>query len=100
MENQHRKIKGYRELSQEEIDLMNRIKEAGENLRLLMVDVEYHIGDQYDAVSGFTLVDKEAADEHQRLVAADPARWLYMAQDQLQTGIMYLVRSVAQPTTF
>jgi hypothetical protein len=24
MENQHRKIKGYRELSQEEIDLMNK----------------------------------------------------------------------------
>ena len=26
MENQHRQIKGYRELSQEEIDLMNEIK--------------------------------------------------------------------------
>ena len=98
MENQHRKIKGYRELSQEEIDLMNRIKEAGENLRLLIVDVENHIGEQYGEVR--ESLDKDAADEHQRLVAADPARWLYMAQDQLQTGIMYLVRSVAQPTTF
>ena len=29
MENQHRKISGYRELSQEEIDLMNRIKAKG-----------------------------------------------------------------------
>lgn len=29
MENQHRKIAGYRELSQEEIDLMNRIKAKG-----------------------------------------------------------------------
>ena len=29
MENQHRKIKGYRELTQEEIDLMNMIKEKG-----------------------------------------------------------------------
>ena len=29
MENQHRKIKGYRELSQEEIDLMNHIKAKG-----------------------------------------------------------------------
>ena len=26
MENQHRKIKGYRELSQQEIELMNEIK--------------------------------------------------------------------------
>ena len=29
MENQHRKIIGYRELSQEEIDLMNEIKALG-----------------------------------------------------------------------
>lgn len=29
MENQHRKISGYRELSQEEIDLMNEIKAKG-----------------------------------------------------------------------
>jgi hypothetical protein len=26
VENQHRKISGYRELNQEEVDLMNRIK--------------------------------------------------------------------------
>jgi hypothetical protein len=32
MENQHRKIKGYRELSQEEIDLMNEIKSKGAEL--------------------------------------------------------------------
>ena len=30
MENQHRKIKGYRELTQVEIDLMNEIKVEGE----------------------------------------------------------------------
>lgn len=29
MENQHRKIKGYRELSQAEIDLMNEVKALG-----------------------------------------------------------------------
>ena len=33
MENQHRKITGYRELSQEEIDLMNRIKAHGEETK-------------------------------------------------------------------
>lgn len=32
MDNQHRKIKGYRELSQAEIDLMNVIKEKGVEL--------------------------------------------------------------------
>jgi hypothetical protein len=32
MDNQHRQIKGYRELSQDVIDLINEIKEAGERL--------------------------------------------------------------------
>lgn len=32
MENQHRKIKGYRELTQEEIDLMNEIKMLGKKV--------------------------------------------------------------------
>ncbi|EJL6764592.1 TPA: hypothetical protein NIK62_000154 [Vibrio cholerae] len=36
MDNQHRKIKGYRDLSQKEIDLMNRIKEHGEQTKALI----------------------------------------------------------------
>lgn len=32
MDNQHRKIKGYRELTQAEIDLMNEIKTKGAEL--------------------------------------------------------------------
>lgn len=32
MENQHQKIKGYRDLSKEEIDLMNEIKAKGAEL--------------------------------------------------------------------
>ena len=32
MENQHRKIKGYRELNPEEIELMNQFKEKGKEL--------------------------------------------------------------------
>lgn len=32
MENQHRQIKGYRELTQEEINLMNEIKSKGAEL--------------------------------------------------------------------
>ncbi len=33
MDNQDRKITGYRELSQEEIDLMNEIKSQGQALK-------------------------------------------------------------------
>lgn len=40
MDNQHRKIKGYRELSQDEIDLMNEVKEKGEELEKLITKLE------------------------------------------------------------
>lgn len=74
MDNQHRKIVGYRELSQSDIDLMNKIKLHGENLKLLMEELEGRV------------------DLDQMAVAA--------AKLQLQTGIMWAVRSVAQPSTF
>lgn len=35
MDNQHRKIAGYRELNQNEIDLMNKVKEKGPELTAL-----------------------------------------------------------------
>jgi hypothetical protein len=74
MDNQHQKISGYRDLSQDEIDLMNRIKvlaaQAGELI------AELH---------GTTTLD-------QRSVA--------LAKTNLQQGFMWAVRSVAQPTTF
>ena len=74
MDNQHRQIKGYRELSQVEIDLMNEIKEQGKIL-----------GD---------LVDKLQA-------AADlDQRWVSIGQTDLQTGLMALTRAVARPTFF
>ncbi len=40
MKSQHKKIKGYRDLSQAEIDLMNRIKEHAENTSSLLDEVK------------------------------------------------------------
>ena len=74
MENQHREIKGYRELDQGEIDLMNTIKEEGVELAGL-------IG---------TLLSLEEIDK----------RWVAIGKTHLQEGIMALVRAVAQPTSF
>jgi len=74
MDNQHKKIAGYRDLTQEEIDLMNKIKLLGEDLRILVNELREH----------------ESLDQ----------RWVSIGQTDLQTGIMALVRSVAQPTTF
>lgn len=74
MENQHRQITGYRELSPDEIRLMNEIKAEGERLGNLIA----------------TLKQMPEVDQ----------RWVSIARTDLQTGVMALVRAVAQPTTF
>lgn len=98
MENQHRIIKGYRELSAEEIALMNEVKEAGAALGLLLEKVENHIEKQYAAIWDDDLELNEA--ESNRLDEAEPFAWHLSAKNALQVGIMKLVRAVAQPTTF
>lgn len=98
MENQHRKISGYRELSQAEIDLMNRIKAFGPQLESLIEDVRTHVANQRP-------MQHEAADEAGREVLArqldaEPQRWASIAKTDFQTGLMALTRAVAQPTFF
>lgn len=92
MENQHRKIAGYRELSQEEIDLMNRIKAAGAELLKLQGELADHVSKQLSAA---TMQGPDG--EFARLVAAEPGRWAAIGKTDIQTGIMALVRAVAQP---
>ncbi len=77
MENQHRLIAGYRDLSSEEIDLMNEIKSTAAQVGALVGRVE-------GACPGF---DGEAR------------RWAAIAKPDLQKGFMALVRAVARPTT-
>ena len=101
MENQHRKITGYRELNTEEIALMNEIKELGSKFEGMLLKVQKHIKTQRD--SCFIIEQfKEITDqeEYERLELATPERFAAMAKTEFQTGLMYLVRSVAQPTTF
>ena len=74
MDNQHRKISGYRELSQEEIDLMNEIKQKGKELGELVAKLR-------------------AAPELDQ-------RWVSIGATDLQTGFMALTRGVARPTFF
>lgn len=94
MENQHRQIKGYRELTQGEIDLMNAIKTKGLELDALIGRVHEHLqGQIVDAANG-------DQDEASRLDAAQPQRWTAIARTDFQTGLMALTRAVAQPTFF
>lgn len=74
MDNQHRQIKGYRELTQEEIDLMNEIKQQGVALGELVAKLRA----------------TEGLDQ----------RWVSIGATDLQTGLMALTRAVAQPTFF
>lgn len=74
MENQHRQIKGYRELSKAEIDLMNEIKTKGAELGELVAKLRA----------------TEGLDQ----------RWISIGATDFQTGLMALTRGVAQPTFF
>jgi hypothetical protein len=77
MENQHRKITGYRELDQGEIDLMNDIKALGATIGSLVVALE-------------EMSDAKSID----------ARWVAIGKTNLQQGLMALTRAVARPDLF
>lgn len=74
MDNQHKKITGYRDLSQEEIDLMNEGKALAEQCRAFIEKLEAH------------------AETDKRNVA--------LGKTNLQQGFMWAIRAVAKPTTF
>lgn len=74
MENQHREIKGYRELNEHEIACMNGVKELAQKVGEIITSL-----DQMDET------DK---------------RWIAIAKTDLQKGFMSLNRAIAQPTTF
>ena len=80
MDNQHKHIKGYRDLTEEEIALMNKIKEK-----------EAEVGELVGELQGF----HSDTDGH-----AIDARWVHIGQTDLQKGFMALVRAVARPESF
>ena len=106
MENQHRKIKGYRELSQEEVDLMNRIKAKGKELLDLQAELAGRLNTDLEvkqvAAKASKLAPEDEASpecvELRRFQAAEPMRWASIGKTDIQTGIMALARAVAQPS--
>ncbi len=67
-------IKGYRDLSPAEVDLMNKLK-----------DVAVEVGNWVDVVLDDPDTDKG---------------WANIAKTDLQKGFMALIRAVARPETF
>lgn len=74
MDNQHRQIKGYRELGQAEIDAMNEVKAKGAEL-----------GELVSKLRANPEIDQ---------------RWVSIGATDLQTGLMALTRAIAKPTFF
>lgn len=120
MENQHKKITGYRDLSQEEIDLMNRIKAKGAELLALQNELAKSIRDRqtflievvtsWQAVlDGPAILSADQAEEAKTnrddaqeeldlIYATEVARWASIGKTDIQTGVMALVRAVGKST--
>jgi hypothetical protein len=75
MDNQHKQIKGYRDLSQDEINMMNKGKELA-------------------ALVG------EWIDELQMQGVVLDQRAIALGKTNLQQGFMWAIRGIAQPTSF
>ena len=103
MENQHRKITGYRELSQAEIDTMNEIKAKGEELRALVAKIGQLIQPPLPAIAPTDVGDVVVGELISTPVeqeADDPMYWLRYAESSFRCGVMYAIRAVAQPTSY
>lgn len=68
------KITGYKKLTQQQIDTMNKCKEIGVT-----------IGDLISEISEDNNTDQ---------------RWLAIGKIDMQKGLMSVIRSIAQPNTF
>lgn len=99
MENQHRLIKTYRELTQAEIDLMNECKVFEAQFHLLKDKIFNHLQDQALAAMSLDTDSTNSTPEMDRFHEAKPYRWLAIAETHVEQGMMALVRSVAQPST-
>jgi hypothetical protein len=74
VDNQHKQIKGYRDLTEVEIGAMNDCK-----------SIAVEVGILCDKVAGMTGVDQ---------------RWVAIGRTDLQKGFMSLIRGIARPETF
>lgn len=85
MDNQHRKISGYRDFDEETIATMNAIKAHGVAL-----------GELVDRLR----VRQHAATAQHGEGDSEPLRWISIGATHLQQGLMALTRAVAKPEFF
>jgi hypothetical protein len=84
------KITGYRQLTETEVALMNRIKALGIELGSLVAELR---GMPTTSPGQAPFVGYEGRPSLDQ-------RWISIGATDLQTGLMALTRGVAQPSTF
>lgn len=82
MDNQHKHIKGYRDLSAEEIQLMNDAKVLA-----------MKVGEFCDRLESLAPPNGQSNIEIS-------GRWLAIGKTDLQKGFMSVIRAIARPETF
>lgn len=88
MDNQHRRISGYRDLNQSEIDLMNEAKALEAQCLSFQRKVMRQLSDQEE---------HGTPEDKKRLQDALAHRWAQIGKTDLERGFMALVRAIAQP---
>lgn len=89
MDNQHKQIKGYRDLSQAEIDLMNEGKALAEQCGAYIAKLRAQKREKFEG-------DGEPFEMGVDL----DQQWISIGATDLQRGFMAVIRGIAQPTTF
>jgi len=85
------RITGYRQLSEAEAAMMNKIKALGEQLGSLVAELR--------SIPATPATGGPVPAEGWYGSTVDQ-RWVSLGTTDLQTGLMALTRAVAQPTTF
>lgn len=95
-------ITGYRNLTQREKDLMNKIKAKGEEIRELIEEVHaFHMEEMAAAQRAQVVSDlPDVVRKEANRLCSEGGHWRRRAADDIQDGLMKLNRAVARPTTF
>ena len=99
MDNQHKKITGYRDLTEQEIALLNEIKAKSAEVGELHAKLQQSLlppageGQEVDLSCGCSVLEVPLGEYK-------TDRWLRIGLDHLQQGFMALTRAVARPTSF
>lgn len=110
MKDQHEKIAGYRDLTQPELDLINRIKAKGKELGALCDELQRlapQRGAHQELVTSTGAAIQQQCLEDGTIVTrsadgsqfTDP-RWIAIGATHLQQGLMAITRAVARPDGF